>query len=328
MGITALIFLGVAAGCLALAQGLVPRLLGSAGGVSRRIKEEFDREQQDPHPRSLYKDLDVAGLTSAQEYEILGGVKRRLPRPSLQAARRYVERLLEEADIPLRAGHAVLVSLAAGLALGLAGAWALHVTGAVAGLVVGAALPAAFAHLRRKRRRDRLVAQLPAAFELMGRVIRAGQSVPQAFQAVGEAFEDPLAGEFTRCQQQQNLGLPPEVVLQEMARRWPVLELRIFVMAVVIQRQTGGPLSEVLDRLAVLLRGRLRLRQQFRTLTAEGRLQGITLAVLPFVVFAAMYSINRSYAAVLLDHTGLLWGMAALMVIGLLWIRRIVHPEV
>src|SRR5690348_9952831 len=300
MGIAAVIFLGATLGSLMLAHALLAWLSPPARGVSKRIKDEFGRDRPDTTPRSLYKDLDISSLTSAEEYDMLGGVRQALPRPSLQVARKQVESLLREGNIPLRAGQALLLSLAASLALGLAGAWAFHAVGALAGLVLGAALPAVVAQVRRRRRRDKVVAQLPAAFELMARVIRAGQSVPQAFQAVGEAFEEPLAGEFTRCQQQQNLGLPPEVVLQEMARRCLVLELRLFVVAMLVQRQAGGPLAEVLERLAALLRTRLRLRQQVRTLTAEGRLQGVTLAVLPVVVFAAMFFLNRPYAAVLL----------------------------
>jgi tight adherence protein B len=158
----------------------------------------------------------------------------------------------------------------------------------------------------------------------MARVIRSGQSVPQAFQAVGETLDDPLASEFTRYQHQQNLGLSPEVVFQEMAHRSSILEFRIFVLALLIQRQTGGNLSDVLERLAALVRQRLHLRQQVRTLTAEGRLQGLTLAVLPFIMFAAMFFLNRKYAEVLLDHVPLLWATAALMGIGIVWIRKIV----
>jgi tight adherence protein B len=98
-------------------------------------------------------------------------------------------------------------------------------------------------------------------------------------------------------------------------------------MAMLIQRQAGGNLSEVLERLAALIRNRLRLRRHVRTLTAEGRLQGLALLILPFVMYAAMFVINRPYAEELLYHPVLLWGMAFLMGIGVLWIRKIVNYD-
>src|SRR5207247_9116918 len=119
------------------------------------------------------------------------------------------------------------------------------------------------------------------------------------------AVPDPIAAEFAKCQQQLSLGLAPEVTFREMAERSGILEMRIFVMSLLIQRQSGGSLSEVLDRLAGLIRARLRLRKHIRSLTAEGRLQGWTLVVLPFVVFAAMMVVNRAYADVLLRRTDL-----------------------
>src|SRR5262249_18306836 len=115
--------------------------------------------------------------------------------------------------------------------------------------------------------------------------------------------------------------------MHEMASRSDIVELRIFAMAMQIQRQSGGNLSEVLERLASMVRARLRLRQQIRTLTAEGRLQGITLVVLPVVIFFALYFLNRAYAQVLLDHPSLLAATAAFMAMGMLWIRQIVRQE-
>jgi tight adherence protein B len=103
--------------------------------------------------------------------------------------------------------------------------------------------------------------------------------------------------------------------------------VQLFVSAMLIQRQAGGNLSDVLERLATLVRERLRLRKQVRTLTAEGRLQGLTLLLLPVVVFAALLVINRKYAQILLDHPSLLAATAVMMGVGMLWIRRIVYSD-
>jgi tight adherence protein B len=210
--------------------------------------------------------------------------------------------------------------------LAVVGAW-LGYIGALAGLIAGAAAPWLILFWRAASRQEAFLRQLPNAFELMARVIRAGQSVPQALQAVADAFEDPLAGEFAFCQHQQNFGLRPDVAFREMAQRSGILELRIFVMAMAIQRQCGGNLAEALERLATLLRARFRMRQQIRTLTAEGRLQGLTLVVLPLVVFGVLFFINRRYADLLLARPGLIVATLGCMAVGNLWIRKIVRFE-
>ena len=193
--------------------------------------------------------------------------------------------------------------------------------------LAGAGGPFLVVRMRRKARRERYLKQLGGAFELMARVLRAGQSVPESFRAAMAAFDEPLAGEFGRCVHQIEHGLRPESAYREMSERSGVLELRIFVVAMAIQRQTGGNLTDVLDRLAGVVRARLRLRQKIRPLTAEGRLQSLTLVVLPILTFAAMYFINHEYAAALLAHTKLLLATAACMVVGVVWIRNIMSFE-
>jgi tight adherence protein B len=235
--------------------------------------------------------------------------------------------MLDQAD--LKWTVQTLLALTGGLALvlGALGVWLQGpLLGVLAAGAAGAA-PLGYVQFKRKARREAFLAQLPGAFELMARVLRSGHSVPQALQAVVEGSEQPLAGEFAQCQKQQNLGLRPEISFQEMARRTGVIEMRIFVMAVLIQRQVGGNLAEVLERLAMLIRSRLRLRNLVRTLTAEGRLQGLTLLVLPFVMFAAMMVVNRTYTEVLFQHVPLLVATGVSMTIGALWIRKIVNFE-
>ena len=323
-----LIFLSVTLGSLALFQFLPSLGLGGRSNLRRRFRKEFQTRQSGRDaPKALFKDLNVLNLSSAEEYAMLGAALDAPRRFSLAGLRNGLEQLLKEAGVALRPDRFLLLAAVLAAAPALAGAWLWRWPGGLAGCAAGLALPWVVVRAWRKARRDRFVNQLPKAFDLMARVLRAGQSVPQAFQAVGEAFEEPLAGEFSRCQQQQNLGLPPEVVFQELAKRSGIVEFRIFVMAMLIQRQTGGNLSEVLERLAALVRSRLRLRQHVRTLTAEGRLQGLTLVVLPFVLYAALFVINRPYAATLLDHPALVCGTGLLMGIGVLWIRKIVHYD-
>jgi tight adherence protein B len=159
----------------------------------------------------------------------------------------------------------------------------------------------------------------------MARVIRAGQTMSQALQAVGDEFDPPLAGEFAHCFEQQNLGLPPELALRDLARRTGLLEVKIFVLAVLVQQQTGGNLAELLDKLAVVIRERFKVRGKVRALTAEGRIQAAVLLALPPVMFLIILFLNRGYAQLLLDHPWLLVGVLVTELLGALWIRKIVN---
>ncbi len=328
MVLSLLIFLAVTIGLLGLFHFLPRYAQPDKVKVRQRLAEERQANRPEgPVPRALFQDLDVLSLSSPEEYALLGGDGQSLPRSPWRDWRKRLDELVQQAHVSWQLHHFVHLALVSAGVLGLTGTWLVGWVGTLVGCLLGLAWPFVFLNWRGQMRRNKLLNQLPSAFLLMARVIRAGQSVPQSLQAVAEAFEEPLAGEFNRCQQQEKLGLSPEVVFQEMARRSGILEMRIFVMAVLVQRQTGGNLSEVLDRLAGLVRDRLRLRQQVRTLTAEGRLQGLTLLVLPFVMFTAMFFLNRQYALVLLNHPGLLWTTAGLMGVGVLWIRKIVNIE-
>jgi tight adherence protein B len=319
---------------LAVTMGLVAGYLMLSGlhpdtrRVRRRLADEFADNQAKAAPSNLYKNLDPLKLDPGQMPTDPLARDGATPRPAAKPG--LLERLrdlLEQANLSLTVNQLFAASTCLAFVLGGAGTW---FGGLIAGLglaALGAVLPLLYVRQRRHARQEKYLRQLPAAFDLMARVIRAGQSVPQAFQAVAETFEDPLAGEFAKCQQQQSLGLRPEVCFQELMERSGIVEMRIFAMAVVIQRQSGGNLSEVLERLAGLVRSRLRLRQHVRTLTAEGRMQGWTLAVLPFVVFGVMLRLNRTYAEALLDHHQLIFAMLAMIAVGILWIRRIVNFE-
>ena len=293
--------------------------------ASRRIEGEFHKPVAKPTTRaSLFKSsaqLEGADLAPDLSSAFAGP----LPEPIASDWRARLQTTLEQSGYTLtltRLAYLCVGTALMGLVLGfLLNGPILAILGAV-GL---GWTPLLYLRYQQKKRHDRFLVQLPAAFDLMARVLRSGQSVPQAFLAVADTFEPPIAGEFAHCQEQQNLGLLPEVTYRELARRTGVLEVKIFVMAMMIQRQTGGNLSEVLERLAALVRERVRLRNHVRTLTAEGRLQAVVLLVLPPIMFFVMRFVNRPYADVLLEHTGLLAAMMAAMALGALWIRKIIQ---
>jgi tight adherence protein B len=293
--------------------------------VRQRLTDEFRPERSQPAASPLYKNLERMQLDSMAGFELDPEGAR--PAPPPRGWRGRLTLLLEQADLAWTPRHLLIAAPTLSL---LGGGIATYCGGMLFGtalLVLGALAPFGYVHGRRRARREKYMKQLPSAFDLMARVIRAGQSVPQSLQAVADAFEDPLAGEFAKCLKQQHLGLRPEVTFQEMAERSCILEMRIFAMAMLIQRQTGGNLGDVLERLAGLVRARVKLRQQVRTLTAEGRLQGWTLVVLPFLVLGVMMVVNPAYVEVLFQHVWLLASTATAMAVGLLWIRAIVDID-
>ena len=186
-------------------------------------------------------------------------------------------------------------------------------------------IPFAYIGYRRNMRTETMRGQLPDSLELMSRVLRAGQTITQAMQAVANEYPAPISSEFALCYEQQNLGLSTDLALRDLARRTRILEIQIFVLALMVHRQTGGNLTELLDRLADLIRQRYRMRGKVRALTAEGRMQAVILLGLPVFMYILLLVINRNYALELLDHPDLIAGTLVMMGIGAFWIRRIIN---
>lgn len=183
---------------------------------------------------------------------------------------------------------------------------------------------------RSKRTRD-LERQLPDALDLMARALKAGHALASALQMVGDEGQDPIATEFRIVHDEINYGVSVETALSNLASRVPSTDMRYFVVAVLIQRETGGNLTEVLGNLSALIRERLRLLGKVRVLSAEGRMSGWVMGCLPFVVAAIINVINPQFMAVLwTDPLGLkiVYAMLFLMLMGGLWMRKIIRIRV
>lgn len=192
-------------------------------------------------------------------------------------------------------------------------------------------LPLLWLNFRRNRRMTKLGNQLPDVFELMSQALRAGHSLAGAVQLIYEQMPPPIATEFAQVYHEQNLGIKIEDALQSMADRVDSMDVRFFVTAVVIQRQTGGDLAEVLDNISGVIRERIELAGLVRGLTAEGRLSGWVLFALPAIVFFASLYMNPEYGNVLLeDPVGrmMLMGAIGLQLMGIAMIRWIVNIKV
>ena len=184
---------------------------------------------------------------------------------------------------------------------------------------------------KRKKRIRALVEQLPDVFDLMGQALRAGHALSGAIQMISQQVPNPIGKEFARVFQEQNLGIKIEEALLNMARRVDQMDVRFFVTAVLIQRQTGGDLAEVLDKIGKVIRDRIQLLGTVQALTAEGRLSGWVLLALPVVVFFACLLVNPDYARVLIEtpHGRMMLAVAAAMdLMGMAMIKKIVNIKV
>ena len=169
--------------------------------------------------------------------------------------------------------------------------------------------------------------QLPEALEFLSRILRAGHSLTTGFQMAADELPDPLATEFRTCYDQHSLGAPLENAMREMAERVGTSDFAFFVTAVLIQRQTGGDLAEVLTNIGDMIRSRLRLQQHVKAITAQGRMVGTILLILPVFFFFVIYLVNPAYAGVLIrEKEGFLVLCMAigLQLMGMVAIKRIV----
>jgi tight adherence protein B len=243
-----------------------------------------------------------------------------------------VDLLFEQADISLSAGK--LAAISAILAVAGAGMMAIvHAHPALIPLpaVVLGALPPAWVLYRRRKRLKTFAAQLPEALEMLARSLRSGQSMAFGFHAVSTELPAPLGKEFGRVFEEQNLGIPLEESLQAMCDRIPNLDLKFFTTAVLLQRQTGGDMAEILDKISSLIRDRFRVWGQVQALTGEGRLSGVVLMGLPLVLLLAVYQLNPKYVSVLFtDPAGkkMLAVAVVMQILGALVIRKIVNIKV
>jgi tight adherence protein B len=192
-------------------------------------------------------------------------------------------------------------------------------------------LPFVWVNFKRTRRIAKFNAQLPDALELLSRSLRAGHSLGSGFGLISEEMQDPLAKEFGRCFEEQNLGVSLEASLESMTKRIPNLDLRFFATAVILQRTTGGDLAEILDKIGRLVRARYRLAGQIQALTGEGRLSGIVLLALPPGLFTVMLYLNNEYIMKLFtDPMGqwLLGSAIVMQLVGAFVIKKIIDIKV
>ncbi len=314
-----LIFLAVALGTVSLALFLE---LAQERSRQRKVLDQL---------KSFDQTLSETGQglfrgASAARSRLLQGIAARTP------AFADLELLLHQAGASWTMEAFLLVSAGLSAALGIS---TLMFTrfwpAAVLAAVFGALLPYLRIRSIRKRRLGAFEAGLPEAIDLMGRAIRAGHPLSSGFKMVADETQEPIAGEFRRTFEEQRFGLPFDDAIVAMADRVTLIDVRILVTAILIQREVGGNLAEVLDNLASVIRARFTIRRQLRTYTAQGRISGYVLAVLPIAVGTIIFLLNPAYMRTLFTNSigqFMLVVAAVMQIIGYLWIRKIVNIEI
>nr|WP_315402316.1 type II secretion system F family protein [uncultured Duganella sp.] len=297
---------------------------GAHGGGARRIAKRL-------------RLMAERGEGGAERVDIL---KRRLysRAPALEKLLRRVARLQALDALLLQAGvrwsvaqflGLTLAALAAGLAL--ACALAMPALAGLAAVALALALPSMLLLRTRRLRLVKLEEQLPEAADFIGRALRAGHSFANVLQMVGEEMPEPIAGEFKFAYEEINYGVPMSEALHNLAQRVPLTDVRYLVIAVLIQRESGGNLAEVLGNISRLIRARLKLLAQVRVMSAEGRMSAWILGLLPLAVLLVMSSTNLAYIQLLwTDPVGvrLMWYSGAIAAGGVLWMRKLIRIRI
>ena len=244
----------------------------------------------------------------------------------------WLATLIEQAGVRMGVSTLVLISLASAAVLGLAVAvlakasWGL-LPGAIAGIVA----PTLLLMRKRRSRLHKFEEMFPEALDLLSRAIRAGHAFTTAVGMVADEASDPIGPEFRKTFDEQNFGMPLKDALLNLSVRVPLMDVHFFVTAVLIQRETGGNLSEILDNLSSVVRERFKILRQVRVYTAHGRLTGYVLMALPAALAIALSFINPDHIDVLFNEKMgrmLILASIVMQTIGYFWIRKVVKIEV
>ena len=311
-------FVGVVA--LVAAIAFLMRDFGGSS-VEDRLEVMTGKKSRD-ESQAITKDIMIKEGASGLA-KLLGRFTDRLQRLSM---------LFEQADSPIKQEMFFVLTAAsavAGVVLAAIGRAPVPLY-PVAG-VCGGSLPLMWLLMRRKSRFKKFAKQLPDALELIARALRSGHSLASGLHVVVEEMPDPMAKEFAMAYEEQNLGIPIEQALKSMLRRMPNMDLKFFVTAVAIQRQAGGDLAEILDKIGYIIRERFKIMGQVAALTGEGRISGVVLMGLPIALFFAVYYLNPDYVMLLFtEELGrkMIATAAFLQVLGAIAIKKIVNIKI
>lgn len=308
-----LIILLVFAACFALLAG---------GRQQRSLSQAVDKYTV---ASSADKDIDILYYRKFSDIKLFHAFLATIP------AVRSLDELMQQARVNMLAGVFILTTLVCGAVALLVGQALTHQMGiALVLAAIAFFLPTFNLLLRRRQQRAKFEALFPDALDLMAYALKAGHSILASFKMVAEEMAAPVGEEFGRVVEEINFGGNLEATLHNFARRVDSTELRYFVTSVIIQRETGGNLVEILEKISETIRKKFRFREKVKALTAEGKISAYILVALPFLIALAVSVLNRKYISVLLtDPVGhyLLMGASVMMAFGIFVIFRLVQLD-
>ena len=323
-----LVFYGFAvllfAACILMVEGAWLWWSGTHGSAARRINRRL---------RLMAARGEAGGerisILKQRRYARAPGLERLLRRVP-QAAR--LDHLLLQSGLSWSVAQFIGVTGALLLAaLLLLAAWSMPLPGALLLLASAVSGPCLLVLRARAARLKKIEAQLPEAADFLARALRAGHSFSNVLQMVGDELNEPISGEFKMAHEEINYGVPMNEALQNLAARIPLTDLRYLVIAVLVQRESGGNLAEVLVSIACIIRARLKLLGQVRVLSAEGRMSAWVLGLMPVVMIGVMALVNPQYIRLLwTDPSGikLLWYAAGMVALGVVWMRNVIRIRI
>jgi tight adherence protein B len=310
---------------VALAAFAVGSLLDERQGRARLIKERLANVQKAPE-RAPDEELALLRDQQLSQIPALDSLLRRSERISA------IQKTLAQAGMKLRAGNFLGLCALTGIAAGIAGLIvSKNLAIAWCALLVGLIIPYSFVSFRRGKRFEKFEELFPEAIDTLARAVRAGHAFTTALEMISDEVAEPVGGEFRKLYEEQKFGMPVRDALLNFADRIPLVDLKFFVTAVMLQRETGGNLAEILDNLSYVIRERFKIQRQVRVYTAQGRLTMGLLMAMPPIIVTVMLILNPSFIRPLfqdpIGHTLVVAGLC-LQTIGYFVIRKIIKIQV
>jgi tight adherence protein B len=304
---------------------MVGSIFDQRSAQARLIKERLASERKAPE-RAPEEELALLRDEQLSQIPALDNLLRRSERISA------LQKVLAQAGLNIRAGNFLALSglVAVVLAVGVLIA-SKRFEFAWVGLLAGLFLPYAYASYKRGKRFEKFEELFPEAIDTLARAVRAGHAFTTALEMITNEVSEPVSGEFRQLFEEQKFGMPVRDALINLTERMPLVDVKFFVTAVMLQRETGGNLAEILDNLSYVIRERFKIQRQVRVYTAQGRLTMGLLMGMPPIIVVVMLTLNPSFIKPLfsdpIGHTLLVAGIT-LQTVGYFVIRKIIRIQV
>jgi tight adherence protein B len=320
-----ILFLGIFIVVLVLAQALFMFVRSRFNPEVVRLKREISTLSAG---RNGASGVDIVKKRILSQIPWLNKILVNLQAPTISR----LERLHQQADARQPLGFFILLSVAtAAVGAYLTFVMSRSVLAALVAAGLAALLPWVYLSFRKNKRLRAFERQLPDALDMIARALKAGHALTGGFQMVAMEFADPARTEFRKTLDEINFGQSYEDALRNMSKRFDCPDLKFFVLSVIIQRQSGGNMAEILEKIGSLIRERFKLFGKVKALTGEARISAVVLTILPFAIAAAIYFLNRNYMEVLFTEPAgqiMVGAAAVMMVLGIFVMRRMITIEV